>query len=116
MIEQQQCLVMKEDEKQTFLCDVAVYTKVSEQLHFTKDFYDSQEKEPKTTFPCFVYRAFPTFVAQSFSTLFGHVQNRNFRLYYSSKRDKDARLEYADYSKFYGELFGEFLLLEGFWS
>jgi hypothetical protein len=63
MIEQQKCLVLKEDEKQTFLCDVAVYTK-----------------------------------------------NRNFRLYYSSKRDKDARLEYADYSRFYGESFGEFLV------
>ncbi|KAI6190927.1 DNA-directed primase/polymerase protein [Aphelenchoides bicaudatus] len=56
MIEQQKCLVMRNDEKQTFLCDTAVYTK-----------------------------------------------NRNFRIYYSTKRDRDARLEYADYCCFYAK-------------
>jgi hypothetical protein len=32
-----------------------------------------------------------------------YTKNRNFRLYYSSKKEKTARLEYADYCKFYGE-------------
>lgn len=31
-----------------------------------------------------------------------YTKNRNFRLYYSTKRDKEARLEYAPYCKFYG--------------